>query len=68
MSAERSTPSRPEFRDVEIHVETASLGLAIGLFKPTYDDTGTLTTTIMGDAWLRQWCEQRLREHEERGR
>lgn len=65
MSTDSNTPCVPDSR-VKIRVETASLGVAIGLFRATGDAEGTLTTTIMGDAWLREWCEQRLREHEER--
>lgn len=43
--------------------ETISLGLLMGLMRFNEEDD-VYELTPVGDAWLRQWCEQKLAEVE----
>jgi hypothetical protein len=43
--------------------ETISVGMALGLMRYDVKDEMYELTPI-GDAWLRQWCEQKLSELE----
>ena len=43
--------------------ETLSLGLVLGLMRYVEEDE-VYELTPVGDAWLREWCEKKLAEHE----
>lgn len=50
-----------------VHPETLSLGMACDLIRWNPGEE-VYELTIAGDAWLREWCQQKLEEFTKSGR